>query len=122
MPVLEIKVKLLWHIDYYDGPLSGICEYQERKCWFEISEHADIRTSSWLYEVRELTPAEILFEEEKQRRFAESVSNDNCYTTLASTRVVHPQSSWGKFYEWYDKLPNKGEMYRDRDPIGFFYL
>lgn len=34
----ELKgVKDLWHIDWYDGPLSGICEYQGKPYFYWIS-------------------------------------------------------------------------------------
>lgn len=36
------NVKKLWHHGYWDGPISGVCEYNGQKCWFEqIDEFHD---------------------------------------------------------------------------------
>lgn len=32
----KISIKKLWHHGYWDGPTSGICEYNQQKCWFEL--------------------------------------------------------------------------------------
>lgn len=33
-----LPVKLLFHCNYWDGPLSGVCEYQDDKYYFECSD------------------------------------------------------------------------------------
>lgn len=32
------KWKKLWHQGYWDGALSGVCEVNGEKCWFELLE------------------------------------------------------------------------------------
>src|SRR5262249_2887200 len=32
------RVRLLWHDDYYDGPLSGMFLYEGVECWFQDCE------------------------------------------------------------------------------------
>jgi len=32
------EMKKLWHHGYWDGALSGVCEVDGKKCWFEIIE------------------------------------------------------------------------------------
>lgn len=44
------QIKLLWHRIYYDGPISGMCLYQEKKHWFDmVSERyePDIDQVDW---------------------------------------------------------------------------
>lgn len=36
-PKLE-GVRLLWHHDYYDGPLSGMCDCEGFRLWFSMAE------------------------------------------------------------------------------------
>jgi hypothetical protein len=31
-------VKWLWDVSYYDGKLSGVCEYRGRKCWIDFAD------------------------------------------------------------------------------------
>lgn len=36
------KMKKLWHAGYWDGPLSGVCEIDGQKCWYEaVAEWID---------------------------------------------------------------------------------
>lgn len=29
-------IKKLWHQGYWDGPCNGVCEVDNKKCWFEL--------------------------------------------------------------------------------------
>ena len=29
-------VRLLWHSDFWDGPKSGMLEFDGKRCWFQI--------------------------------------------------------------------------------------
>jgi hypothetical protein len=40
-------IKILWHSGYYDGVLSGVCDYQGKKHWFSLSKDGSER----IYEV-----------------------------------------------------------------------
>ncbi len=31
-------VKILWHTDYYDGPLTGIVKWNNHRYWFDLKE------------------------------------------------------------------------------------
>lgn len=37
----KLDVKSLWIDNYYDGPLSGVCEVAGERCWFEILAETD---------------------------------------------------------------------------------
>ena len=35
-------IDLLWHTDYYDQPLTGICEYEGEYAWYAIRVFGDV--------------------------------------------------------------------------------
>ena len=57
----EKDIKLIYHSGYWDGPLSGVCQYKEKRYWFncvhdyhdktEEGESLDMR----IYAVYDLT-------------------------------------------------------------------
>lgn len=36
------KPQYLWHSNYWDGPLSGVCEYKNKKCWFDCVDEMSL--------------------------------------------------------------------------------
>lgn len=34
----ESQTRLLWHHDYWDGPMTGVMLWEGEKCWFEMVE------------------------------------------------------------------------------------
>ncbi len=44
VPMYDVSnVKMLWHADYYDGPLSGLCELNRIKVWFEFFDEINVQ-------------------------------------------------------------------------------
>lgn len=39
------EMKKLWHLGYYDGPISGVCEFLNNKCYFDVIEYWDENNS-----------------------------------------------------------------------------
>lgn len=37
-------IKILWHCGYYDGVLSGVCDYGGKKHWFTLLKDSNFRT------------------------------------------------------------------------------
>lgn len=37
----ELEIKFLWEVSNWDGPMSGVVEYQGKQCWFEFAEDVD---------------------------------------------------------------------------------
>jgi len=33
-----MKLEMIWHCNYYDGPLSGVARYNEELVWFDVVE------------------------------------------------------------------------------------
>lgn len=40
-PTVTYKAKLLWHAGYWDGPMSGLAEYQSEKVWMNMFKDYD---------------------------------------------------------------------------------
>lgn len=48
-------IKLIWHDDYYDGPLSGACSINGKKYYFKIShEHYNTNTRVRIFSIIDL--------------------------------------------------------------------
>src|SRR5437868_1006298 len=39
--IFREHVRLLWHADFWDGPVNGLCQYDSKKYWFEMSGSPD---------------------------------------------------------------------------------
>lgn len=71
---------LLYHLDYWDGPISGVCLYNGQKCYFHM-----IR--------------EIFDEEDEDLRMDDNEWNNYCQKLLDSGYVVDPEER--HYTKWY---------------------
>lgn len=109
----------LWHLDYWDGPLSGIILLNDDKTrlYYARPTYPDFR-ESWV--VWELTPEEQLHELRAHTEFVRWVGSGTTYHVLNGRRSVgktHPQEQWHNFYEnpeW-----RKPRHYDVRDILGW---
>ena len=79
LPRLDKAPQYLWHCGYYDGPLSGVCMYNNKEHWFEctyethwIDEDEDGEDEYYqgrVFGLIELTDEEIRQEWEKHKLF-----------------------------------------------------
>jgi hypothetical protein len=53
----EREVQFLWSVEWWDGPLNGLAEYQGKKCWFNF-HHEDESGSHYHYVLYELSGLE----------------------------------------------------------------
>jgi len=91
-------VKLLWHSDYYDGPLSGLLLFNEEKYWFKAID--GIPGYSQNYIVIRLTPEQLNEEEKWHKLFQDHVGSQTDYDENEKRKgLVKPQEMWNKFYE-----------------------
>ena len=74
-------LKMLWHVDYYDGPLSGIAEYQGERVWFAIVQLHDEEplVPECMFGLYRLTSEELNFEEVSHQRFRDLVGSHTDY-------------------------------------------
>jgi hypothetical protein len=57
-------MRMLWHISYWDGPLSGLCLYEGRMHWFQIKGDLEPDQEKREFEIIALTDEQIRAEEE----------------------------------------------------------
>jgi hypothetical protein len=41
------EVRLLWHVDYWDGPRSGMLLYRGEHCWFVVVAESASDSVTW---------------------------------------------------------------------------
>lgn len=99
----RVAVRVLWTDDYYDGPLSGIAEWEGHRYRFELTDRStlggdeDIARRYWLIA---LSPEQLHEEERWQDLFC-----INVWTGFDDTgRPEHraPSSKHAKFYDPYE--------------------
>ena|SRR5215471_6150250 len=56
-------MRLLWHVNFWDGPLCGICLHEGRKYWFKLDKELDDRDRSRSFNVYYLTDEQINLED-----------------------------------------------------------
>lgn len=103
------EVRLIWHSDFYDGPLSGLAEWQGQRYWFKREYDSD---ELRLYA---LTPDELAHEEAVHEAFRTHVGTHCDYDggQRAVGEGIQPRAEWMKFYDdprWrrerrYDERP-----------------
>lgn len=62
LPELDERPRMLWHCNYYDGALSGVCRHDGRQFWFEMVDEIPFRADDGeprlgrVFAVCEMTP------------------------------------------------------------------
>ena len=100
---------MLWHSDYYDGPISGMAEYKGKKVWFKWDKDVfEPLTDMRIFNLYELSDAEIEDEEQWHQYFREMVGHHCDYVEGKKGRVKYTPKSFDKFYA-------EGEKRKPRD-------
>jgi hypothetical protein len=94
-------VRLLWHVDYWDGPLSGVCILRGTRHWFQMLDEDEVLTQRRFVVLR-LSAAQLADEEEIHARFERYVGTHTTYDD-AGRRAgsARDRSDWSRFYDWY---------------------
>ena len=61
---LHTSIRILWHADYHDGPLSGMCLFMGDKHWFVCVGQDP--GGLWTYILFKLTSEQIRIEEDRK--------------------------------------------------------
>lgn len=105
-------VKLLYHSNYWDGPLSGVCEYQGKRYWFDclnedettVDEDGEPCFARRRYGIYELTEEEWEEQDVWHRLFETYVGTHTNYNEQGERTIGalsnHPYS---KDYYWLSK-------------------
>jgi hypothetical protein len=129
--------QFLWHCDYWDGPLSGICVHQDKRYWFHVVDEIDVAVNVkteqtlhrddyetcriFLYSLVELTEEELKKEEYWHDLFEQHVGTHTNYDEN-NRRIgkVKPQENWNIFYE-KAKAEHDARTYDENKVIAYFY-
>jgi hypothetical protein len=122
----KIKVKFLWHNNWWDGPLAGMCEYKNEMYWYAL-HHENYKKNAkyWRrYVVVKLTPEQMAEELKWHNLFVEKVGDHfDCDERGHRKRDgVKPQHLWHEFYDEFDKVKDTLRGYEESQDmaIGWF--
>lgn len=93
------KVQHLWHSRWYDGPLSGMCLYQGKKCWFHSLD--------WVREGNEVWERVVVI----QLSTAEAASIEQAREGYLEDRALNPRPTQDEMIarsDEFDRIVNVG--------------
>lgn len=99
------EAKMLWHSDFWDGPISGMLSYQGQSHWFEMIEENEDSRGTWCrrYAILKLTADQ----REDERYWHELFrANVGTHTDYDENEVCHagelrPKELHKNFYDKY---------------------
>ena len=119
------NVKLLFSTNWWDGPLCGLCEYENKYYWFEVyqDEEYDEEKEEWgdrIYKAYEIEPWQLSYELYWCSIFVSNVyRNANCRTSfgeqLKNERFYIKKDFYKKSKKEYRKI-----NYNNNNVIGIF--
>jgi hypothetical protein len=121
------EIRMLWAVDWWDGPQSGIAEYMGQRVYFNsfdekfIQDPADPDDCKYLriMAVFKLTPEQIASEEYWHNQFLENVGNSSHdFREETKDMKLKPEKEWQKFYQQYKE--RKKFILTQNDAIGWF--
>jgi antitoxin (DNA-binding transcriptional repressor) of toxin-antitoxin stability system len=88
------QVQILWHVDFWDGPRSGVLLYRDERYWFEVVAENDSDGGDWYrrFAVVRLTAQELAEEQRWEQLFREKVGYNP---------ELQPRERWHEFYNPY---------------------
>jgi hypothetical protein len=118
------NIKFVYHSGYWDGPLSGVCEYLDERYWFKCVHDYQDTTEKCLdmriYALHQLTTEEWRNKDYWHSLFEKHVGSHTSYDKDGNRAgEVHPADNHHKFYE-EAKKDRKILDLEGRKPIGFF--
>lgn len=113
-------IRLLWYGDFWDGPMNGLCIYNDRKCWFEmIEESPDSPVDApRRFIVVNLSAQELADEEHWHDLFRSQVGTH--MDVGEPCPEVKPKALHREFYEVYSQ--RRKPDYLDRPALGWFVI
>lgn len=113
--------------DYYDGPISGLLQYQDTLCWFEVYDPHPSDDADRVYMIVALSPVQSEQEEYWHAIFQDKVGRHWDYDheeqgdgLAGIARRMAPPESHHQFYDQYNAHPP-----RDLSPnhvLGWFTM
>src|ERR1044072_618005 len=135
VPQLSARPRYLWHLNYWDGPLSGICVHEDRKHRFECIAELWLRhgepdedgeqdfDSYRVFIVVELTDDDIATADTNHKAFQDHVGLHTDYDQATNKRTpghgMKPQASIEHYYNVVCK-GLKGSDLSDRRVVAWY--
>ena len=121
------EITLLWHVDYWDGPLSGILLFANEYCWFKVIDNRFLEPTTC--HSNPLRIGAIIDESEDPRKFivirltAEQLLEEQYWHNLFCENVrgntgLRPREQWDNFYGPYKN--RKPQDFSSNDILGWF--
>lgn len=124
--VPRIEVRFLWHNNWWDGPLEGMCEYKTKKYWYHCHHENYKKTAKYWrrYGVFKMTPEELAVEEKWHQLFVEKVGDhfDCDERGHRKNSELRPYRLHNEFYDEFKKWERPRYEEKQDRVIGFFDL
>lgn len=101
------KAEMMWHSDYYDGPLSGMALYEGNKVWFQVDTFEEDEPYQGLrtFKLYKLSEEEIAEDEKWHILFRKHVGSHCDYGNhYEPVKCDHNNDA---FYDQYHKQPDR---------------
>jgi hypothetical protein len=102
----------LYSIDWYDGPLTGVCKYVGTRYYFNWVDDVG---KNWIYVLVRLTPEQWELEDKRDTLFQEKVGT---HCNYGGKGELSPKETWNEYYKAYppdEQVP----MYLNNEVIGW---
>ena len=97
---------LLWHSNYYDGPMSGMATYNGRGVWFDYADETEY--ADRIYDVYELSDAELKLKTEQHQMFCDMVGY-HCEHDPAKYAPFRMENNGQESFDQYQKMSESFE-------------
>lgn len=92
-------ISLVYHNNYWDGPLSGVCKIEDKRYYFKcVHDYYDSPRNMRIYAVYELSNEEWKEEDYWHKLFEDNVGTHTNYEKNKRIGAVKPQEMWENFY------------------------
>lgn len=114
-------VQMLWHNDWYDGPLEGVATFEGSEYYFRVESEDWVDQSPRRYVLIKLVADELDQEHLEHAAFERLVGTRYCEHVPPDQRVQRTPANWPEFYRLY---PNDGlgRRYKGRGGFAVFTL
>ena len=118
------RVRLIWVDNFWDGPLSGLAEFDASPVWFHFANEENEDDASWFrrfYLVR-LSSTRLAEARARHAAFQRHVGTHCDYGEDGQRDLsqVRPGNDWSEFYDAYP--PELVEDYGACEVVGWFEL
>ena len=102
--MVELHIKLLWYTDFNLVPIRGICLYQNKWYWYELTDHLN-KSVYFIYDI----PLEFIkYEQKKQICHRRYIGCNNDFRHDGSSE----KEKTSEMYKYFNDLYGNDELYK----------